>query len=61
MTVLCSHRYPLTCAGSCVTCRKVVRQLAENEAWQLGWAFDGQKNLYAPRMFLPQHETNYEA
>ena len=37
-----------------------MRQLAENEGWRIGWVFDG-RNLYAPQMFLPQHETNYKA
>jgi hypothetical protein len=37
-----------------------VRQLAENEGWRVGWVFDG-RNLYAPTLFLPQHETEYQA
>ena len=35
--------------------------LAESEDWRPGWVFDGRKNLYAPSMFLPQHETCFEA
>ena len=34
--------------------------LAESEDWRPGWVFDGRKNLYAPSMFLPQHETTFE-
>ena len=34
--------------------------LAESEDWRPGWVFDGRKNLYAPSMFLPQHEACFE-
>lgn len=34
--------------------------LAESEDWRPGWVFDGRKNMYAPSMFLPQHETHFE-
>ena len=35
--------------------------IAESKDWRPGWVFDGRKNLYAPSMFLPQHETHFEA
>lgn len=34
--------------------------LARRLGWPPGWAFDGQKNIYASDMFLPQHPTDYE-
>lgn len=33
--------------------------LAKVEDWRPGWVFDGRKNLYAPSMFLPQHESTF--
>ena len=35
-------------------------ELSVQQRWPVGWAFDGRKNIYAPVMFLPQHETCYE-
>ena len=55
--VLCAKQLPCLPLHAS---RKVVRQLAENDGWKIGWVFDGH-NLYAPKMFLPQHETNYRA
>ena len=42
------------------SCRAVMAALAESKDWRPGWVFDGRKNLYAPSMFLPQHETCFE-
>lgn len=42
-------------------CRRVIQALADQESWeQHVWAYDGQKMLYTARMFLQQHETEYQ-
>lgn len=38
-------------------CRAVIKKASEEEGWPIGWAFDGQKNLFTPERFLPQHEV----
>lgn len=35
-------------------CRVVVAQMAQQLGWEPVWAFDGRKNLYAPKRILPQ-------
>lgn len=39
--------------------RDVLKNLAKDERWNPGWAYDGRKSMHAPVMFLPQAETSY--
>jgi hypothetical protein len=39
--------------------RDVLKNLAKDERWSPGWAYDGRKSMHAPNMFLPQAETSY--
>ena len=39
--------------------RDVLKNLAKDERWSPGWAYDGRKSMHAPVMFLPQAETSY--
>lgn len=39
--------------------RGIMKALAEQENWPVGWAFDG-KNIFAPSLFLPQYEQSHE-
>ena len=42
------------------SCRLVIKQLAQTERWERGeFAYDGRKNIYSPRKFLPQR-SQYE-
>ena len=49
------HRRAQWCA-----LRRVIAALAEQEDWPKVWAFDGRKNIYAAKLFLPQHENIFE-
>ena len=40
-------------------CSAVIRQLAQDHHWPHGIVFDGSKNIYAPDLTLPTHETSY--
>jgi hypothetical protein len=46
LTIVCWHR-------------DVLKNLAKDERWSPGWAYDGRKSMHAPNMFLPQAETSY--
>ena len=35
-------------------------QLALDQNWPVGWAYDGRANLFAPRMFLDQAESTFQ-
>ena len=38
----------------------MLQSLAEQQKWKPGtWAFDGRKNIYSPRQFLPKEERSY--
>ena len=41
------------------SCRHIMAQLAVDAKWPVGWAYDGAANMFAPRMFLPQHESEF--
>lgn len=49
----------LSCNSTACLHRGVLRSLAKDERWSPGWAYDGQKSMYAPDLFLPQAETSY--
>lgn len=36
-------------------CREIVRVASKANNWGTGWVYDGRKNIFATRQFLPRH------
>lgn len=41
-------------------CRRVIKQLSEDENWPPGIVFDGRKNIYACSSFFPRSPSSWE-